>query len=254
MHWVRGLLAGRFPWLQDGDDLCALPLWRVQDERTGVSFHQRFNIASHIRSGLIDERCWICWNAATYSADMYQYDCNGMWMRESASGGCENYRAVRECRHIIACSRSNIHIQFCLLHENSGCLFVLGFGTRKTFSKYGSSQYVLPLGHTDAPVFSFWHYRHVFGLFTDWLQTRWTHNSLEHEGTWIERNMRVGPLVLLDASPCRTMVWNSSELLLLILIVSWNLDSLFHIQRALATYSVIIVTVLLKWPLCASGV
>jgi hypothetical protein len=45
----------------------------------------------------------------------------------SASGSWENYRAVHECRHITA-------------------LFVLGFGTRKIFSKHGSSQYVLPLG------------------------------------------------------------------------------------------------------------
>jgi hypothetical protein len=52
------------------------------------------------------------------------------------------------------CSQSNIHLKFCQLHENSGYLFVLGFGTRKIFSKYGSSQYVPPLGHTDPPVFS----------------------------------------------------------------------------------------------------
>jgi hypothetical protein len=32
-----------------------------------------------------------------------------------------------------------IHLKFCQFHENSGCLFVLGFGTRKIFSKYGSS-------------------------------------------------------------------------------------------------------------------
>jgi hypothetical protein len=62
------------------------------------------------------------------------------------------------------CSWSNIRLKFCQLHENSGCLFVLGFGTRKIFSKYGSSQYMLP----QPPVFSFWHYRHVFGLFTDY--------------------------------------------------------------------------------------
>jgi hypothetical protein len=106
------------------------------------------------------------------------------------------------------CSLSNIHLKFCQLHDNSGCLFVLGFGTRKIFSKYGSSQYVLPLGHTDPPVFSFWNCKHVFGLFTDWLQTHWTNNNLEHERMWIERNIRVGPLVLLDASPFRIMVWN----------------------------------------------
>jgi hypothetical protein len=116
---------------------------------------------------------------------------------KSASGGWENYRAGTSQ----LCSWSNIHFTFCQL-------FVLGFGTRKIFSKYGSSQYELPLGHTDPPVFSFWHYRHVFGLFTDWLQRHWTHNNLEQERTWIERNVRVGPLVLLDASPFRTMVWN----------------------------------------------
>jgi hypothetical protein len=31
-------------------------------------------------------------------------------------------------------------------------------------------------------------------------------NNLEHERTWIERNIRVRPLVLLDASPFGTMV------------------------------------------------
>jgi hypothetical protein len=50
---------------------------------------------------------------------------------------------------------SEVTYTFCQLHENSGCLFVLGFGTRKIFSKYGSSEYVLPLGHTEPPVFSF---------------------------------------------------------------------------------------------------
>jgi hypothetical protein len=82
------------------------------------------------------------------------------------------------------CSWSNIHLKFCQLHENSGCLFVLGFGIRKIFSKYGSSQYVLPPGHTDPLVFSFWHYRHVFGLFTDWLQRHWTQQQ-----PWAWENM-----------------------------------------------------------------
>jgi hypothetical protein len=75
------------------------PLCQAQDESTGLSFHQWFNIGSacfevkttmfftfcvgivrsrtkamelvslvsgcHIRNGLIDERFWICWNAVT---------------------------------------------------------------------------------------------------------------------------------------------------------------------------------------------
>jgi hypothetical protein len=43
---VRGLLAGRCPWVQDEDDLCDLPLCWVQDKSTGLSFRQCFNIAS----------------------------------------------------------------------------------------------------------------------------------------------------------------------------------------------------------------
>jgi hypothetical protein len=50
--------------------------------KESVSFQQRFNIARQnnhvllfcvgiIRSGLIDEGFWICWNAVTYSADLY---------------------------------------------------------------------------------------------------------------------------------------------------------------------------------------
>jgi hypothetical protein len=72
----------------------------------------------------------------------------------------------------------------------------------------------------------------------------WPHNNLEHERTWIERNVRVGPLVLLDAAPFRTLVWISSELLMLMLILSWNVDSLFYIQMALPTD--------ILWPYCNS--
>jgi hypothetical protein len=149
--------------------------------------------ACHVRSGVIDVRFWIYWNVD--------------------EGGLLVVAGRTAVQYVNAgtsqlCSWSHIHLKCCQLHENSGCLFVLGFGTRKIFSKYGSSQYVLPLGHTVPPLFSFWHYRHVFGLFTDWLRRHWTHNNLEHERTWIERNIRVGPLVLLDASPFRTMVWN----------------------------------------------
>jgi hypothetical protein len=76
------------------------------------------------------------------------------WGR-SASGGCEKYHAVRECRHI--------HLKSWQLHENSGCFLVLGFGTRK--------------------MFSFWHYRHVFGWF------RLAAETLNTQQPWAWENM-----------------------------------------------------------------
>jgi hypothetical protein len=123
------------------------------------------------------------------------------WGR-SANGGWENYCAVRESQ---LCSwSSNIQLQFCQLHENSGCLFVLGFGTMKIFSKYGSSQYVLALTHQ-----CFHSDTTGMCLVCSQIGCRDTeHTTTLSMRERVERNIRVGPLGLLDASPFRTMVWN----------------------------------------------
>jgi hypothetical protein len=47
--------------------------------------------------------------------------------------------------------------------------------------------------------------QHVFG-FVHRLAAETLNIQPEHARMWIERNFRVGPLVLLDASPFRTMV------------------------------------------------
>jgi hypothetical protein len=97
-----------------------------------------------------------------------------------------------------------------------------------------------------------WHYRHIFGWFTNWLQRHWRHNNLEHERTWIERNIRVGSL------GCKSFQNHGMKLIWIAnvnfysflkfrvcLVFKWYCQQIFCGQ---------IVTVILKWPLYVGSI
>jgi hypothetical protein len=137
---------------------------------------------------------------------MYQYNFNGMWMNTGTSRLC---------------------------FFTSSEKYFLNMRVHCRCSHWGS----------DPSLFSFWHYRHVFGLFTDWLQRHWTQEPQAWDNVdWTKHQSGASRI-----AGCRSFQKHGIKL---IWIVSVNFDCFlkfneFSIQMALPTD--------ILWPYCNSA-